>query len=90
VQRGERVGNLVLHEVVTGAHLAAEAVAADGDGHGVRAIGRGLDKTGTRRPLKRMASTMPRSSPKLGRVMMMPSISSACFLKSAAHFCDSA
>ncbi len=42
VQRGQRVGNAVLHQVVAGAHLAAEAVAADGDGHGVGAVGRGL------------------------------------------------
>ena len=44
VQRGERIGNAVLHEVVAGAHFAAEAVAAGGDGHGVRAVGRGLDE----------------------------------------------
>ena len=42
MQRGQRVGNLVLHQVVTGAHLAAEAVAADGDGHLFGAVGRGL------------------------------------------------
>ena len=42
VQRGQRVGNAVLHQVVAGAHLAAEAVAAGGDGHGVGAVGRGL------------------------------------------------
>ena len=42
VQRGQRVGNAVLHHVVAGAHLAAEAVAARGDGHGVGAVGRGL------------------------------------------------
>ena len=47
-------------------------------------------RTGTFRPERRMASTMPRSSPKLGNVTMMPSICSACFLKSSAHRCDSA
>ena len=41
--------------------------------------------TGTFKPDRRMASTMPRSSPKLGSVTMMPSISSACFLKSSAQ-----
>ena len=42
VQRRQRVGDAVLHQVVAGAHLAAEAVAARGDGHGVGAVGRGL------------------------------------------------
>ncbi len=46
--------------------------------------------TGTLRPDKRIASTMPRSSPKLGRVTIMPSISSACFLNNSAQRCDSA
>jgi hypothetical protein len=36
----------VLHQVVTGAHLAAEAVAARGDGHGVALVGRGLHQHG--------------------------------------------
>ena len=43
-------------------------------------------RTGTFRFARRRASARPRSSPKFGRVMMMPSISSACFLKRAAHF----
>ena len=33
-----------MHEVVAGAHFAAEAVAAGGDGHGVRPVGRGLNE----------------------------------------------
>ena len=45
--------------------------------------------TGTLRPERRMASTMPRSSPKLGSVTMIPSILSACFLKSSAQRSDS-
>ena len=42
VQRGERVVDAVLHHVVAGAHFAAEAVAARGDGHVVGAVGRSL------------------------------------------------
>ena len=42
VQRGQRILDAVLHHVVTRAHLAAEAVAAHGNGHVVGAIGRGL------------------------------------------------
>jgi hypothetical protein len=42
VQRGQRVRNAVLHQVVARAHLAAEAVAARGDGHRIGAVRRGL------------------------------------------------
>ncbi len=42
--------------------------------------------TGTRRSASRRVSARPRSSPKFGSVMMMPSISAANCLKSAAHF----
>ena len=41
--------------------------------------------TGTFRPARRSVSAMARSSPKLGSVTMMPSISSRCFLKRSAH-----
>src|ERR1022692_407113 len=46
VQRGERVGNAVLLEVIAGAHLAAEAVAAILDGHQSRGVRRGLYEDG--------------------------------------------
>ncbi len=46
VQRGERVGDAVLGEVVADGHLAAEAVAAMGDGHLGGRVGRGLDEDG--------------------------------------------
>ena len=46
VQRGERVGDAVLLEVVADRHLAAEAVAAEGDGHLAGCVGRGLDEHG--------------------------------------------
>ena len=46
VQRGERVGDAVLLEVVADRHLAAEAVAAEGDGHLAGVVGRGLDEDG--------------------------------------------
>jgi hypothetical protein len=46
VQGGERVGDAVLLEVVADGHLAAEAVAAEGDGHLAGGIGRGLDEDG--------------------------------------------
>ena len=46
MQRSERIGDSVLHHIVAAAHLAAEAVAAHGDGHVVCAIGRGLDEDG--------------------------------------------
>jgi hypothetical protein len=39
-----------LHEVVATAHLAAETVSPRGDGHGVRAIGRGLNQDGHLQP----------------------------------------
>src|SRR6185437_5197438 len=43
---GERIGNAVLHQVVAGAHLAAEAVAAVADGHQARRIGGRLHQDG--------------------------------------------
>src|SRR6202789_3017068 len=46
VERGERVGDAVLLEVVADGHLAAEAVAAEGDAHFARGVGRGLDEDG--------------------------------------------
>ena len=46
VQGGERVRNAVLLEVIAGAHLAAEAVAAVADGHQAGGIGRGLHQHG--------------------------------------------
>jgi len=46
VQRGQRILDPVLHHVVAGAHFAAEAVAAGGDGHGVAFVGSGLDEDG--------------------------------------------
>ena len=44
--------------------------------------------TGTSNPDSLIASTTPLSSPKLGWVMRMPSISSLCALKRAAHFLE--
>ena len=46
VQRGERVGDSVLLEVVADRHLAAEGVAAEGDAHLAGRVGRGLDEDG--------------------------------------------
>ena len=46
VELGERVGDAVLLEVVADRHLAAEAVAAEGDGHLAGVVGRGLDEDG--------------------------------------------
>ena len=46
VQRGQRVRNAVLLEVVAGRHLAAEAVAAVADGHQSGRVGRGLHQHG--------------------------------------------
>src|ERR1019366_4687523 len=46
VQRGERVGNTVLLEVIAGAHFAAEAVATILDGHQSRGVRRGLYEDG--------------------------------------------
>ncbi len=46
MQRGERVGDAVLLEIVAGRHFAAEAVAAIGDGHLAGRVGRGLDQDG--------------------------------------------
>ena len=42
VQRRQRVRNAILHQVIAGRHLAAEAVAAVVDGHLARRIRRGL------------------------------------------------
>ncbi len=44
--RGERIRNLVLHEVVADRHLAAEAIAAIGDGHFAGVVRRGLHQDG--------------------------------------------
>src|SRR6185312_1285053 len=41
--------------------------------------------TGTLRPESLMVSATPFSSPKLGRMTRMPTMSAACLLKSAAH-----
>ena len=46
VQRGERIRDAVLRQIIAGRHLAAEAVAAVGDGHFAGRIGRGLDQHG--------------------------------------------
>ena len=46
MERGERVGDAVLLEVVADAHLAAEAVAAPGDGHLAGVVRGGLDQHG--------------------------------------------
>jgi hypothetical protein len=46
VERGEGVGNAVLLEVVTNRHLAAEAIAAEGDLHFSGGVGCGLDEDG--------------------------------------------
>ena len=46
VERGERIGDAVLREIVAGRHLAAEAIAAVGDGHLAGRIGRGLHQHG--------------------------------------------
>ena len=46
VQRGERIRDAILREIVAGGHLAAEAVAAVGDAHLGGGIGRGLDEYG--------------------------------------------
>ncbi len=46
MQRGERVRDAVLHQVIAGRHLAAEAIAAVGDGHFAGGIGRGLNQHG--------------------------------------------
>ena len=44
VQRGDRVRNAVLPQIVAGRHLAAEAVAAERNGHLLGIVGRGLDQ----------------------------------------------
>ena len=76
VQRGERVRNAVLRQVIAGRHLAAEAVAAVGDGHLAGRIGGRLNPAPARRaPAMRRVSAMARSSPKFGSVTMTPSIS---------------
>ena len=46
VQRRQRVGDAVLLQVVADRHLAAEAVAAEGDAHLAGRVGRGLDQHG--------------------------------------------
>ena len=46
VEARERVRDAVLLEVIADAHLAAEAVAAVGDGHAARRVGRRLDQDG--------------------------------------------
>ncbi len=44
MQLGQAEGHAVLAQVVAERHLAAEAVAAVGDGHDVDLVGRGLDQ----------------------------------------------
>ena len=44
MQRGNRIRNAVLPQIIAGRHLAAEAVAAKLDGHLLRIVGRGLDQ----------------------------------------------
>ena len=46
VQRSQRVGDAVLLEVIADAHLAAEGIAAVGDGHLAGVVGRRLDEHG--------------------------------------------
>src|SRR5690606_24229597 len=55
-----------------------------------RSSGYPCTSTGTFSPDSLMVSAMPFSSPKFGSTTRIPSISDACFLNKAAHFCASA
>ena len=72
-------------QIIAGRHLAAEAVAAVGDGHLARGIRGGLDQHRHIEAGEAQASAMARSSPKLGRVTMTPSMSSRCLRNSSAQ-----
>ena len=85
VQRGERVGNAVLLEVVAGATSCRRSCRGGRGWSSPGVSGVACTSTGTSRSARRRVSAMARSSPKFGSVTMMPSISSRRRLKRSAQ-----